>query len=117
MLNMAGAAVGISIYLKENPSEKLNAGDAAICGGMAGSIAGFATSILNMISSLLIETLAASLYTSVYSGLPPFFSTLMRETGSGILSIPVNIIIYGAFGALGGFLAMQLFFKDRLAPG
>ncbi|MEO5728628.1 MAG: hypothetical protein ABI134_28975 [Byssovorax sp.] len=40
----------------------------------------------------------------------------MRQTaGGGILGIPVSIVMFSAMGALGGFLAMQLFWKDRLA--
>jgi hypothetical protein len=34
----------------------------------------------------------------------------------GILGIPTSAILYGAFGALGGFLALTMFFQDRARP-
>ena len=40
---------------------------------------------------------------------------MMQRAAGGILAIPLSVMIFTAFGALGGFLAMQLFWKDRLA--
>jgi hypothetical protein len=109
---MAGAVVAVSIYLKDNPAERLNNGDAAMCGGMAGGIAGVVAGILGLLFNLMLGTFVASIYAS----LPPDVASKLAMQGSwGILGIPVGAIIYGAFGALGGFLAMQLFFKDRQA--
>ena len=38
----------------------------------------------------------------------------MIVAGGGVLGMIIGPLIYAAFGALGGFLSMQLFFKDRL---
>jgi hypothetical protein len=40
---------------------------------------------------------------------------MMQRAAGGILMIPVSVLIFTAFGALGGFLAMQRFGKERLA--
>jgi hypothetical protein len=112
LLNMGGAALAVSMYLKENPNERLNNQDAALCGGIAGAFAGLVASLLGLIMNLI----AAPLLAAFYRSLPPdIASKIAMSSGWGIIGIPVNIALYGAFGALGGFLAMQLFFKDRAA--
>jgi hypothetical protein len=112
LLNMGGAVLAVHFYLKEFPNERLNNSDAALCGGMAGVVAGVIASVLGLLMNLLLGTFIASIYAS----LPPdLASKLAMQSSFGIIGIPVNAIIYGAFGALGGFLAMQLFFKERSA--
>lgn len=110
LINMAGAALALGLYLKDNPHEKISASDAALCGAMAGLLAGVIAGIGNMLTRIL----SASLLLSIFSTLPPdILSRIAMQTSSGILSIPGYAILFGAFGALGGFLGLSVFYPER----
>jgi len=113
LLNMAGAAFALSLYLKDNPTERISASDAAICGGMAGVLAGTIAGIGQMVTRVV----TASLLVQFLPTLPPdFYKSIGWQSSMGILGIPTSALIYGAFGALGGFLALTMFFQDRAQP-
>jgi hypothetical protein len=113
LLNMAGAAFALSLYLKENPTEKISTSDAALCGGMAGILAGTIAGIGQMVTRVV----TASLLVQLLPTLPPdFYKSVGWQSSMGILGIPTSAILYGAFGALGGFLALTMFFQDRARP-
>lgn len=110
---MAGAAFALSLYLKDNPTERISTSDAAICGGMAGVLAGVIAGIANIVTRVV----SASLLVQFFPTLPPdFYRSLGWQSSMGILGIPASGLIYGAFGALGGFLALTVFFQDRAQP-
>lgn len=116
LLNMGGAAMAVGIHLKDNPAERLDNGDAALCGGFAGMMAGVVVGVLGFLMQLVMGSALAAVYSSLASILPPdVISKMMMQTGTSILYIPIYVLLYGAFGALGGFLSMHLFFKDRTA--
>ena len=108
---LIGSAAAIHFYLKDHPSDRLTGSDAALCGGIAGTTTGLVASVLGMLFSLVTNTLVAS----VRSNLPGFLSSMAVGGLLGILMIPLYALLYGGMGALGGFLSMQLFFKDRAA--
>jgi hypothetical protein len=109
--NMAGAAIGLWMYLKDNPRENISNGDAAVSGVFSGVAAGILASLLGLIMHLALGSLMAGLYKTV----PREMRDLMVQSAtSGAVGFVVNPPLYAAFGALGGFLSMQLFFKDRL---
>ena len=111
MLNLAGAAIGISMFLKENPGNISN-GDAAFSGAMSGAIAGLIAGVAQFMWSILLGSILAGLYTSTLPlGAARY---IMSMSARGVLGIITDPIWTGCFGALGGFLAMQMFFKDRL---
>lgn len=115
LLNVAGAVIGVQMYLKENSQEQLSNGDAAACGAISGVVAGFVRGILGLIIGL---TLGPMLFRFYQGMLPPeVLAQMSRQFGASIgmsiVMIPLYAILYGAFGALGGVLAMSLFFKDR----
>lgn len=115
LLNMAGAIIGLQMYLKENPQEQLSNGDAASCGAISGATTGVVAGILGMIVS---AATGGGANLAALKALPP---DVARNIGPmmaggilwGLIAIPIGMIIYGAFGALGGVLGMTLFFKDR----
>jgi hypothetical protein len=112
LLNLVGSTLAVALYLKESPNERLSSSDAALCGGIAGAVAGLVAGVLGLILSLAMGTMLASFYAS----LPPQVASNMTISGlSAIIQIPFYMIGYGGMGALGGFLSMQLLFKDRLA--
>ncbi|KYF78861.1 hypothetical protein BE17_22505, partial [Sorangium cellulosum] len=112
LLNVAGAAVAVSLYLNEHPHERLSGNDAALCGAIAGAAAGLIAGVFDLVIKVLFGTLLGGLYAS----LPP---DLVKNLAIGSLAtaiyIPFYAIAYSAMGALGGFLSLQLLFKDRLA--
>jgi hypothetical protein len=112
LLNMGGAAIGLSMYLKEHPNEKISNGDAAMSGALSGVVAGLIAGVLGFVMSMVVVGAMKEFYTQ----LPPELrKPAMALAGSaGVARIFVTPIFYGAFGALGGFLSMQMFFKDRL---
>lgn len=113
LLNMVGAAAGLSFYLKENPQDLVSSGEAALCGSISGAVAGLIAGVLGLITSFALASLLMPFYSGM--GLPPDVIASMAPAGArAIFQIPINVISYGGFGALGGFLSMQLFFKDRL---
>jgi hypothetical protein len=111
MPSLIGSAISVNLYLKDHPTERLTGGDAAICGGIAGAVTGLVASLLGMLFSLL----AGSLIAGLSSSMPSFMPSMAMNGIVSIIMIPVYALIYGGMGALGGFLSMQLFFKDRAA--
>ena len=115
LLNMAVIVLALWMYLKANPDDMITSSESVKFGAFAGAGAGL---VLGLITVLLTVVLGG-------------FGTLMSGAQAGevaeqlagfgigmgcimILIIPVSIILYAAFGALGAFLGMQLFFKTRI---
>jgi hypothetical protein len=111
LLNLGGAAIGINMYLKEHEGENLSNGDAAISGAVSGAVAGLIAGIGGLVTSLVLGSLLVGLYKNLPSGAAGAMSQMGARGAFGIIIDPP---LYAAFGALGGFLSMQLFFKDRL---
>jgi MFS family permease len=109
---MGGSAVGVSMYLKEHPSEKISNGDAAISGAISGAVAGLIAAVVGLALSFLTTTAVMGALRQVPPEMRPMVKAMVA--GGGVLGIVVGPLLYAAFGALGGFLSMQLFFKDRL---
>lgn len=114
LLNMGGAAMAVGIYLKDSPSERIGNGDAALCGGFAGMTAGVVVGILGVLMQFVAGSAMVALYGHLASILPPdILSKMTMQMGMSFAYLPLYVILYGAFGALGGFLSLHLFFKDR----
>ena len=113
LLNLVGVGIGIGMHLKSNPQDKLNAGEAAAAGAISGALAGLISSIASLLMNLILGAMMWRTYSSFPREVRDAMSMMMM--GGGILGIPLGIIMFAAIGAIGGFLAMQLFWKDRLA--
>jgi hypothetical protein len=113
LLNMSGAAIGLSMYLKAHPEENISNGDAATSGAISGAVAGLVAGIVGLVKSLLTNPAAiAEAMRQVPAELRPMVTWVVA--GGGVLGVIIAPLIYAGFGALGGFLSMQLFFKSRL---
>jgi hypothetical protein len=112
LLNMGGAAIGLSLYLKEHPEEKISNGDAAVSGALSGVVAGLITGVVSFVLYLVVGPALMQAYKNLPSDVRAPLIALFA--GGGVTSIVVTPFFYGAFGALGGFLSMQVMFKDRL---
>jgi len=111
LLNIAGIVIALSMYLKANPQDMIGGGEAAGFGAVAGAGAGLIASLVGLLVNMVLGSVIASLM----ANLPGAGRNMMASTAAmGVLFIPVNVILYAAFGALGGFLGMQLFFKSNI---
>jgi hypothetical protein len=111
MLTNIGAVAAVALYLKAHPYERMSDGDSAFCGMIAGAAGGLIAALLG----LMINVALGSALAGVYGGLPPSLAGrfAIQSLATGFLMAPVNLILGGAFGALSGFVALSLFFKDR----
>jgi hypothetical protein len=108
--NLVGVFLGLSMYFKENPQERITNTDAAIAGAMSGVVAGFLAAVLGLVINLILGSILASMY----SNLPHEMRRILAQSAAGgAFSIVLSPLFYGGWGALGGFLAMELFHKDR----
>jgi hypothetical protein len=112
ILNIAGIALALTMYLKEHPGDCLTSADAAIFGAAAGGGAGLIAGILMLGLNRVLFKLFIPLFSSMPHGMGR--QLLMNSSMGGVFGIPVKIVLFAAFGALGAWLAMLLFFKDRL---
>ena len=112
LLNHVGVGAGLALYLKANPNDRVSAEEAAGAGAISGVVAGFVAGVVGMVMSLMIGSLLSPVYRSFPRELRQMLT--LRSMGGGVVGIPVNMVIYAAFGALGGFVLMQLVFKDRM---
>jgi len=110
LLNMAGIILALSLYLKSAPGDMVSMGEAAGFGAAAGAGAGVLAGLIGFLTSRLVASALASVLTNAPAQLK---SQLAASSALGLLVIPVNAVLYAAFGALGGVLGMALFFKDR----
>lgn len=114
LLNMAGIALALMMYFKENPNDRVTNGEAALFGTLAGAGAGLIAGILGWLIGILFAGVMAKMMASLAENLPPQFSQQMAMQGAAnLIMIPVQVILFAGFGALGGFLALILFFKDK----
>ncbi|HLP07582.1 MAG TPA: hypothetical protein VK178_05415 [Opitutaceae bacterium] len=115
LLNMAGIALALSMYFKANPNDRATNGEAALFGTLAGAGAGLIAGVLGWLLGILLAGAMAGLMASLADKLPPQFAQQMAMQGTmNLVMIPVQIVLFAGFGALGGFLSLILFFKDKL---
>jgi hypothetical protein len=111
LLNMAGIVLALSMYLKSAPDDLISGGEAAGFGAAAGAGAGLISGIMSLVFNMLLGSVLAS----VMANLPEASRSMFTQSAAlGVIMIPINIGLFAAFGALGGFLGMQLFFKTRI---
>lgn len=111
LLNIAGIALALHLYLKSAPGDTVSNGEAAIFGTISGAGAGLIAGLLGLaLNAVMMKALAPFL-----KELGPQVEQQIAAQGAmGLIMVPVNVLLFAGFGALGGFLAMQVFFKARL---
>ena len=115
LLNIAGIALAMMLYFKANPADKISNGEAALFGTVAGAGAGLIAGLLGLLLSFLLAGVMTKLTATFASHFPPQFAQQMATQGAmSIIMIPVQVLLFAGFGALGGFLSLTLFFKDKL---
>ncbi|WP_437531895.1 hypothetical protein WME79_03570 [Sorangium sp. So ce726] len=103
MLPIAGVWIGLWMYLRKNPGEKLSNGDAAVSGAISGGLAGFIALGIHVGILLLLERSVRAHHPGLRPG-PGLLSLLGADLASPV--------IYAGWGALGGLFGIQLVFKS-----
>jgi hypothetical protein len=113
ILGMAGVVLALWMYLRANPQASVSVGESAGFGAMAGALAGLLSSTITM------AFFGATMLGSILDNLPSDQSGALAIAGVGaatvgIFTVIVLMLVFAAFGALGGILGMQLFFRSRI---
>ncbi|AKT43868.1 uncharacterized protein CMC5_081050 [Chondromyces crocatus] len=112
---LAAAALALYLYFKERPHERITPADAALCGGMTGAVSGAVSSLLGYLVSLVFGATSLAMLGGLSRDIPDLAGAMASGGLMIFISLPISAIVYGLMGALGGFLSLQLFYKDRLA--
>ena len=116
ILNVGGIVIALHLYLNANPEDKLTSGEAAGFGALAGVGAGIIASIIFIVTMWALGAKLAILMASI-PGSARLGSITSAGLGAGIVRGIIRaffrIALFTGFGALGAFLAMKLFYKDR----
>ena len=110
-IQLAGAGA-VWLYLKDHEGS-VSEGSAATIGAITGAIAGLVSGLLNLVLNALIWTAVTETMAQSGMDLPPEF--VGQATGQGLITLPIMIVLYAAFAALGGFLGLTFLFPDRRA--
>lgn len=111
LMNIAGIALALHLYLKSAPQDSVSNGEAAVFGLAAGAGAGLIAGVLGMFMQRATMAMLAPLMKDLG---PQFQQQMAMQASMGVFIVILDIVLFAAFGALGGFLAMQLFFKARI---
>lgn len=115
LLNIAGVALALHLYLKKAPQDTISNGEAAGFGALSGAGAGIIYGLLNLVIGAASMRAMMAFLERVNPEAAQQFAPMMVQSGvQQIIGIVFNFGVFTAFGALGGVLAMQLFFKARL---
>lgn len=110
MLNHVGVAAGLWMFLRKNPGARVSYRDAVGAGAVSGAVAGVTAVITGWASKLLLD----GLMSAIYRYFPRALRRALGTTVTGTAGIPLGILLFTVFGALGGYLVMQFFFEDRV---
>jgi hypothetical protein len=115
IVNIAGIVLALWMYLKAFPEDRLTTTESIVFGAIAGAGAGLIAGIGGILVGMVTGPAIAAMFANMPNGgqLAPFFANTTIGCMS-FLMIPVNMAVFAAFGLLGTFLAMKLFFKDRI---
>jgi hypothetical protein len=116
---MAGAALAMKLWLDTHRAEKLTPSDAA----MLGALSGGATAVVSWVIRLPIRVGFGEAIGDFFMDrefLPTFMKVNIRalyvsDAAGIIISLPLELLVYGIMGALGGFLALKFLFPGRLS--
>jgi hypothetical protein len=116
ILNMAGIVFALMLYLKANPEDTLTTKESVGFGAIAGAGAGLIAGIGGILVGMVTGPAIAAMFANMPGGeqLAPIFAANAAIGCMSFLMIPINMILFAAFGILGSFLGMKLFFKNRI---
>jgi hypothetical protein len=115
IVNMAGILFALWMYLRAYPDDKLTTRESLVFGAIAGAGAGLIATLLTPILLVLLSAMLDSQVVGISTTGTFHLALPIAIFGAQeIVTLPLWIILYAAFGLLGSFLGMQLFFKSRI---
>jgi hypothetical protein len=115
---MAGSLLSMKLWLDSHLAENLSAADAALLGACSGGVTGGVSWFISVPIRLVFGADLASFFMN-REFLPELLKDNLRslytsDFASILVSLPLEIMVYGIMGALGGFLSIQYVFRARL---
>jgi hypothetical protein len=114
---MAGSLLSMKLWLDAHRAENLTPTDASLLGACSGAVSGAAAWLVSMPIRLAFGRALADFFME-REFLPAFAKVNLRslytdELASIVMSLPLEVVLYGVMGALGGFLGIQYVFSSR----
>jgi hypothetical protein len=114
---MAGSLLSMKLWLDSHRAEKLTGADAATLGACSGAVAGATAWIISVPVRVVFGASLVDFFMD-REFLPTFIKYNIRslyadDLASILMSLPLEVVLYGMMGALGGFLAIQYAFPSK----
>ncbi len=118
---VAGSALSMKLWLDTHLAENLTPVEAAYLGGLSGGVSGVVAWLIALPIRIAFGDGIGQFYLD-REFLPGGVKYLLRalyasDLGEIFMSLLFQLVVYGAMGALGGFLAIQYLFPTRRADG
>jgi hypothetical protein len=125
IINIVGIVLVLWMYLKAHPEDAITTGESCGFGAIAGAGAGLVSSVIVHLLNLLLKDRLDAVVHDLIAQIPRAAELLEQQaslsalgaTGSIVAMVGwtfFNVVAFAAFGLLGSFLAMKLFFKGRI---
>jgi hypothetical protein len=114
---MLGSILSMKLWLDAHRAETLTPSQAATLGACSGGICGAVAWIVSVPIRLVFGPSLGDFFME-REFLPTFVKynirSLYTDDGTSLaMSLPLEVVVYGVMGALGGFLAIQYVFPSR----
>jgi hypothetical protein len=114
---MAGSLLSMKLWLDSHRAEKLTVTDAAMLGACSGAVAGGAAWLVSVPIRIVFGASLVDFFME-REFLPTFVKYNIRslytdDFAAILMSLPLEVVLYGIMGALGGFLAIQYVFPTK----
>lgn len=114
---MLGALLSMKLWLDAHRAETLTSRDAAVLGASSGAVSGVVAWVLSVPVRLAFGPSLGDFFME-RQFLPTFIKYNIRslytdDLPAVVMSLPLEVVLYGVMGALGGFLGLEYVFPDR----
>jgi hypothetical protein len=114
---MGGTFLSMKLWLDSHRAEKLTVNDAAVLGACSGAVAGIVSWVVSVPIRLVFGAELVDFFMA-REFLPTFLKYNIRslyadDFPSIVMSLPLEAVLYGVMGAVGGFFALQYAFPTR----
>jgi hypothetical protein len=114
---MLGSLLSMKLWLDSHRAEMLSPTDAGLLGACSGAVSGAVAWILSVPVRLEFGPSLGDFFMD-REFLPTFVKYNIRslytdDPAALLMSLPLEVVLYGVVGALGGFLAIQYVFRSR----
>jgi hypothetical protein len=107
LLNISGIFLALWMYLRANPEDSVSGSEAAGFGAIAGAGAGLICGAAQLLFS-------GAMLASLMDEIPNAKEAQAALAVIGVMLIPLLMMLFAGFGALGVMLGMRMFFNRRV---